>query len=754
MKELPRIGQIVPVRVTHVIAGGLFVDLVGGDAKGFIRKREVAPTAPNDPNGSANWKEQYKSGSELAALVIDRRENGHLELSLRQVKHDPWRNIANLLQIDQLVSGVVVNVEAYGVFIELPQGVTGLLHVSKLPLWVSGAAADLFWPGDHINVIVESIDASDRRVPLTMAGLTERRWPHATQSTSSAANPPTLASTAGVSDAPIKLPLELLLEHPPQRILVVEDDREHREQLSNWLRRAGQNVYAASSGEEALDAGFQPDVALVDLGLPGMTGGELLHQLLESQPDLHAIMMTADYLSEAETHALEARGYKLYMKPLGPEEMYEILLNKTARPQEPVQQLDPRHVIAQPESQFVTTVDGPESIVNILRTLLNQSGAKKAIVFALDPVQRKVDVLAQAGRGAVDSQALPGLIRSPVRNVAEDELTVHTEDVRTNEAEYRYLLRLLPFESCIGAPIGANLSTRNALFVFHTRRAAFASNARSFVTASALAIANILERQSFIQQSSDLQRLALLGQLSRALVHEVNHRLSPMPFALDTLQAEFRDLEHLIEKLPQAGAAEFALAAQEFHHTDQSLARFAQAVRALVETAKLFGQMAKIDQETGVLVLSEVANEVANLLRDAAKKQRVLIHIDPPERLIATRTQITLVRQVLINVVLNAIQQIGLYRPKEGGQVRISFGERWDGEQRMVYFQVEDDGPGIHRRLWNQIFQLGYTTRKDGSGLGLHISRSLIESLRGRIQVVDSHLYWGTVFLIELPLRS
>jgi signal transduction histidine kinase len=314
-------------------------------------------------------------------------------------------------------------------------------------------------------------------------------------------------------------------------------------------------------------------------------------------------------------------------------------------------------------------------------------------------------------------------------------------------------MRLLPFESCIGTPITANLPARMALFVFHSRRSAFAGSHRELVAAAAYAITSVLERQLFLEQASDLQRLALLGQLSRALVHEVNHRLSPVDFALDTLQAEFRDLERMIAKLPQADAHEYHTE-RAFLQVSQSLNSLAQAIRALIQTARLFGKMARTEHEAGTLVLSEAAIEVADLLRDSAHKQHVKIHVDLPDRLAATRTQITLVRQVLINVVLNAIQQIELYRPREGGQVRIAVGERWEDDRRLVYFRVEDDGPGIHRRMWGQIFQLGYTTRKDGSGLGLHISRSLMESLGGRIEVLDSYLYWGTVFVIELPLRT
>lgn len=752
MDSLPRIGQIVLVRVTRVTSGGLFVDVVGSGARGIVRRRELAAAADNTPD---EWQQRHPVGSEARALVVDHREGGRLELSLRQVRQDPWCTIRQTLHDGKLVEGVVTNVETYGAFVELPQGVTGLLHASRLPPWLSGAMVDLFWPGDRVKVIVDSLDESERRIGLTMQGLTEQRWRSVHENTQDAQARPVPSIQAAHEEVSPPLPIELLLEHAPLSILVVEDDLDHGSQLANWLRRAGQNVKAAATAEEALVAAaeFRPEVALVDLGLPDMRGAELVRRLLDLLPDLYAIMMTADFDHDADARDLESKGCPVLLKPLSVHEMYELLLQKRRAPA-PAPEADTHNVVAQPLSPFSMGGAGPGSIPHILNSLVNQIRARKAIVFAVDLVQPKVEIAAQVGHGGVETQALPGLIRSPVRDVAEDELTVFTDDAGSDEARFRYLMKLLPFESCIGTPISANMPARMALFVFHSRRSAFASSDRELVAAAAYAIASVLERQLFLEQASDLQRLALLGQLSRALVHEINHRLSPVDFALDTLQTEFRDLERMIARLPQADALEFNHTEREFYAASQSLNSLAQAVRALIQTARLFGRMARTEHEAGMLVLSEAAIEVADLLRDSAHKQHVTIHVDLPDRLTATRTQSTLVRQVLINVVLNAIQQIGICRPREGGQVRIAVGERWDGDQRLVYFRVEDDGPGIHRRMWNQIFQLGYTTRKDGSGLGLHISRSLMESLGGRVVVQDSHLCWGTVFLIELPLQT
>jgi signal transduction histidine kinase len=66
---------------------------------------------------------------------------------------------------------------------------------------------------------------------------------------------------------------------------------------------------------------------------------------------------------------------------------------------------------------------------------------------------------------------------------------------------------------------------------------------------------------------------------------------------------------------------------------------------------------------------------------------------------------------------------------------------------------IRDTGPGIHTSLWEKIFEMGFSTRKDGSGIGLFVSRNLMEEVGGRIYVLDSHILHGTVFALEFPVH-
>jgi len=102
-----------------------------------------------------------------------------------------------------------------------------------------------------------------------------------------------------------------------QKVLVVDDDDELREMLVERFRRLGHAVSEADSGEEALARARQGrfDVALLDLHLPGIDGIELLGRLKEQQPELEALMLTAQGSIESAVQAMKGGAYDYLTKP-------------------------------------------------------------------------------------------------------------------------------------------------------------------------------------------------------------------------------------------------------------------------------------------------------------------------------------------------------------------------------------------------------------------------------------------------------
>jgi len=727
----------------------LLVSLEDGRT-GIIREREIAW----EREALRGWRNRFKPGDRLQALILDTDQDGRLELSLRLVQNDPWLDLTERYQPGQLVDGVVTGVQTYGVFIEIEPGVTGLLHRSRIPSWVREDPDEVFWPGDHVRVVVDEIDTSRRRLSLNLSKAWAHRWAivDVPLTGSPASETPDRSSHVVSSNAAVRLPLEWLLgQRKAWSILVVEDDTAQCQAIAQWLQRAGQHVTTASTAEDALALlrDEPPDLALVDLGLPGMNGIQAMRQIRDRWPSVHGVIMTDwaradEYMHELDV--LQAEGVSLLIKPLLPEDLLSVLFRTMEKGTR-------RWATEPPSEEWIAAADVPrtltssqESFGELLDRLRQLTRASKVILFALDAAQRRVQVAAERGHGQLREEAIVDLIYSPVRDVAEDRVTIHIADVRLVEARMRYLKPLLSFRSCVGVPVPGELSKQYALFLFHHRPDAFSKVHREYARAGAIALGALLEHQQFQERAIELQRLALLGHLSRALVHEINHQLGPIGFALESLEEQCARIERYIGDVPDA-------LEQEVRQARDMLRDLTQGVRRLIGTARLFGQVT-LHGHDQILRLDTLVAEAIELVRDFADRNRVVLEVEPPPKLLFTRAQAAQVQQVLLNVLLNAVQQIASLRPREGGRVRIRLDQQQRGDQMVLQVMVEDDGPGIHRRLWERIFELGFTTREEeGSGLGLYITRSLVEALGGRVYVVESHILWGTTFAIELPFK-
>ncbi|MCA9372434.1 ATP-binding protein, partial [Candidatus Woesebacteria bacterium] len=118
------------------------------------------------------------------------------------------------------------------------------------------------------------------------------------------------------------------------------------------------------------------------------------------------------------------------------------------------------------------------------------------------------------------------------------------------------------------------------------------------------------------------------------------------------------------------------------------------------------------------------------------------------------RNQAVTLEQIVLNVALNAIQQTAEHRPEGGGAICIEIQLiEEDQEGATCRILVFDNGPGIHTVLWEKIFEMGYSTRQDGSGIGLFVSRNLIEEIGGKVYVAKSHILYGSVFALEFPVK-
>lgn len=156
-------GDTVEGRVTRLMNFGAFVELEEG-VEGLIPISEMSWT-----RRVTHPKEVVAEGDAVRCVILsidpDKRR---ISLSLKALGEDPWKSVAERYKPDDQVSGRVTHITDYGAFIELEEGVEGLVHVSELSDKRVRHPSSVVNVGDVVQVRVKSIDTEQRRISLTM----------------------------------------------------------------------------------------------------------------------------------------------------------------------------------------------------------------------------------------------------------------------------------------------------------------------------------------------------------------------------------------------------------------------------------------------------------------------------------------------------------------------------------------------------------------------------------------------------------
>ena len=163
-------GQQVKGVVKNITAFGAFVDLGGVD--GLLHKTDMAWKRIHHPS------DVVSVGEEIEVQVIGiNQENEKISLGLKQKTPDPWADIEEKYPVGSTVRGVVVNIVNYGAFLQLEEGVEGLIHVSEMA-WTrrNVAPSRIVNKGDEIEAVVLEISRDDKRISLGLKQLQQNPW--------------------------------------------------------------------------------------------------------------------------------------------------------------------------------------------------------------------------------------------------------------------------------------------------------------------------------------------------------------------------------------------------------------------------------------------------------------------------------------------------------------------------------------------------------------------------------------------------
>jgi PAS domain S-box-containing protein len=227
-------------------------------------------------------------------------------------------------------------------------------------------------------------------------------------------------------------------------------------------------------------------------------------------------------------------------------------------------------------------------------------------------------------------------------------------------------------------------------------------------------------------------RVSTLGALAGSLAHELNQ---PLTAILSNAQAGSRFLTE-----PAPNVAEVREVLQDIAHETKRAGEVIRQMRNLVKKGDL--QFEAID-------LNQVIHDVVRLLHSDMVIRKVQLVLDFQPELPPVHGDAIQLQQVLLNLLLNASDSMKDVRESER-TVRVSTRHP---DPSTVQIEVSDRGTGIHPKRLTGIFEPFQTTKPDGLGLGLSISRSIVEAHGGRLWV-ENNADRGATFSFTIPIIS
>jgi two-component system sensor histidine kinase HydH len=217
----------------------------------------------------------------------------------------------------------------------------------------------------------------------------------------------------------------------------------------------------------------------------------------------------------------------------------------------------------------------------------------------------------------------------------------------------------------------------------------------------------------------------LLSRLFSRLAHEIRNPLSSIAIHVQLLE---EDINQRAPELKERTAAHFEILHGELHRLDNLVNHF----------LRLAGP-SPLELES--IRLDEVVSRVCDLMRPdaAARGIELSFESESPIEVPADRDQLT---QALLNLLVNALQAI-----PGAGAIEVRVGRPGDG---WVSIEVADTGPGVPEEARRVIFEPYFTTKPEGSGLGLWIVQQIAMAHGGSVRVTD-HPKGGALFILHVP---
>jgi len=168
VEESYPVGAVIEGKIKNITDFGIFIGIEEG-IDGLIHVSDLSWT-----ERIKHPSEKYAKGEDIQAVVLKiDKENERFSLGVKQLEPDPWQAAANNYPTGTMVEGTITNVTDFGVFVQLEEGIEGLVHVSEISREKIKTPVGMFNVGDTLKAMVINVSAEDRKIGLSLKALEE-----------------------------------------------------------------------------------------------------------------------------------------------------------------------------------------------------------------------------------------------------------------------------------------------------------------------------------------------------------------------------------------------------------------------------------------------------------------------------------------------------------------------------------------------------------------------------------------------------
>ncbi|MDU4961700.1 MAG: two-component system sensor histidine kinase AtoS [Sporomusaceae bacterium] len=241
------------------------------------------------------------------------------------------------------------------------------------------------------------------------------------------------------------------------------------------------------------------------------------------------------------------------------------------------------------------------------------------------------------------------------------------------------------------------------------------------IIGAVLVFKDFTEKRRLQEQLRRADKLASLGEMMAGVAHEIRNPLTAIKGFVQYLQAAASDAER-----------------QQYMPV---IVKEVDRVNRTIDELLYFARPNSADYQP--VDLNDLIEKTLFLVRNKPTKERVAFAFHPVAGLPRVEADADQIRQVLLNLMLNAVQSI-----RGRGEISV---RTWQEESEAVMLEIRDTGEGIAEADLNKIFDPFFTTKPAGTGLGLAVAQRIVTTHRGRLSIV-SELGKGTAISLRLPV--